>query len=141
MESFNERLIELMTNIPIADDQLGKVIGVDGSAVHLWRTSKTDISLSNAIRVAEYFKCSLEFLFGRVDTQLDFTPKPALPFYERLTSIMVAKKISRYRLCKDLKKGHGHFDRWKSGVDPRMNTVIELADYLKVTLDELVGLE
>ena len=49
--------------------------------------------------------------------------------------------VCRYRVCLDLKKGHGHFDRWKSGVDPRMNTVYDLAVYFDVTLDYLIGRE
>jgi len=138
---FSERLTELMFEVALTTDQLGKKIGVDGSTVRLWRLKKAVISLSNAIAVADFFCCSLDFLFGRSEYLLDFTPQPALPFYHRLVSIMKDKKISRYRVCIDLKKGHGHFDRWKSGVDPRMNTVLELAAYLDVTLDYLAGRE
>lgn len=139
MSIFSERLNELMAETSLTTEQLGEKIGVDGSTVRFWKLKKAVISLSNAIAVASYFNCSLDFLFGRSETVIDFTPQPALPFYECLTSIMKAKNISRYRLCIDLKKGHGHFDRWKSGVDPRMNTVFDLAVYLDVTLDYLAG--
>ncbi len=139
MSIFSERLNEFMLEASLTTDQLAEKIGVDGSSVRFWKLKKAVISLSNAIAVADYFNCSLDFLFGRSVTVIDFTPQPALPFYERLTSIMRDKNISRYRLCIDLQKGHGHFDRWKSGVDPRMNTVYELAVYLDVTLDYLAG--
>jgi len=139
MTNFSERLSELMFEMSLTSDQLGKNIGVDGSAVRFWKLKKAVISLSNAIKIADYFNCSLEYLFGRSDTLIDFAPRPALPFYERLISVMKDKQISRYRVCADLKKGHGHFDRWKSGVNPRMNTVFDLAVYLDVTLDYLVG--
>ncbi|MCL2860888.1 MAG: hypothetical protein FWE22_00530 [Firmicutes bacterium] len=91
--------------------------------------------------IAENFNCSLNFLFGLSETIIDFTPKPALPFYERLKSIMKENKVSRYRMCIDLEKGHGQFNRWKSGGNPQMNTVHELATYLGVTLDYLAGRE
>jgi hypothetical protein len=34
---------------------------------------------------------------------------------------------------------HSHMTRWKRGDDPKMPSVIALANYLNVTLDEIVG--
>jgi len=138
---FSDRLLEFMQQAQLTTRQLGKKIGVDNSTVCYWLRQDTDISLSNAIALAELFGCSLEYLFGRTDTLLDFEPHSPLPFYNNLKTIMKAKKISRYRMCIDLKKGHGQFNGWKSGADPRINTVHELSVYLDVTLDYLAGRE
>ena len=141
MSEFSERLSELMFDTSLTTTKLGEKIGVDNSAVSLWTTKKTVISLSRAIAVAKVFNCSLEYLFGRSDNLLDFTPHPELPFYERILELMKINKLSRYRVCIDMKKGHGHFDTWKNGADPRMNTVFDFAIYFDVTLDYLVGRE
>lgn len=138
---FSERLSELMFDGKITTEQLGKAIGLNGSAVRHWKEKTNSIALSNAVAVADYFKCSLEYLFGRTENFLDFTPLPVFPFYDRLRSIMDMKNITRYRICLDLKKSHRHFDKWKSGADPLIETVIELADYFDCTLDYLVGRE
>lgn len=141
LSNFSERLSDLMFEAKLTTDQLGAKIGVSGSIVRRWRAKKLVISLSRALAVAEYFNCSLDFLFGRSETLIDFIPKPTIPFYDRLREIMESKNISRYRVCLDLKKGHGHFDNWKSGSDPDMSTVYEFAVYFDVTIDFLVGRE
>jgi len=141
MADFSDRLSELMSDAALTSDQLGEKIGVAGAAVRFWKTKKTVISLSHAVAIAELFGCSLEYLFGRTDNLLNFKPYPALPFYKRLTQIMADKKISRYKICIELKKGHGHFDTWKKGADPRMNIALDFAAYFGVTLDYLTGRE
>ena len=138
---FSERLSELIQDADITTNHLGTNIGVDGSSIRQWTEKRNSISLGNAIKIADYFRCSLAYLFGRSEILLDFTLQPASPFYEQLTKIMTEKGLSRYRVRIDLGKSNTHFIKWKKGAQPLMETVIELADYLDVTLDSLAGRE
>ncbi len=139
--NFRERLSELMTDAKLTAERLGEKIGVVESAVSNWKTNRNTVSLPHALALADYFQCSLDFLFGRSEKQLDFMPQPALPFYQQLRAVMQKRNISRYRLCLDLNMSNGNFTQWKRGVIPKMPTFIAIADYLDVTLDYLIGRE
>lgn len=141
MSKFSERLIELFQSKEITTKQLSDAVGVNGSTVCLWLEGKRNIRLKNAIKLCDYFNCSLEFLVGRTEIVLDFTPQPAYSFYDRLRAIMDERGISRYRIVNDLKKSHKHFDRWKAGNDPFLETVIEFADYFMLSIDFFIGRE
>lgn len=141
LSKFGERLTELMQNKNITALKLAEIIGVKNSTISRYKDGKMSIKLSKAIAIADYFKCSLEFLFGKSEKIIDFTLREALPFYPRLMSIMKANEITCYRLIIDLKKSNGHFDYWEKGGDPFMTSVIDLATYLDCTLDYLVGRE
>lgn len=138
---FSDRLSELMFYSKITSEQLGKILGINGSTIRRWLCDFNSISLSHAIIIAEYFNCSLDFLLGRSDKQLDFIPQKLPSFYEHLRIIMKEKNISRYRICIDLKMSNGNFTQWKRGVLPKMQTLISIADYLDITLDYLIGRE
>lgn len=139
LSDFSETLSELMDEKNLTSEGLGKAIGVDGSAVRYWKEGKNKLYLSNALKLADFFECSLELLLGRTDKRMDFTPSPCPPFHERLMHVMQKESKSRYRIVKDTAFSNGHFTKWKKGADPLIETLIPLADYLKCSLDYLVG--
>ena len=141
LKKFGERLTELLLSQELTSDKLGTKIGVSGSSIRRWCNGTLNIKLSKANTLADYFKCSLEFLFGKTEKILDFVLYPSEPFYPQLRRVMKEKGVTRYRLVKDLKKSHGHFYFWEKGGDPSMQTVIDLADYLDCSLDYLTGRE
>ena len=94
-----------------------------------------------AVKLADYFQCSLDFLAGRSETVLDYQVREMPPFYDSLRAVMKEKGVTRYRLVKDLPIYDGYFTNWKRGKSPNILTLILLADYLDVTIDYLVGRE
>lgn len=136
---FGERLKDLMIENKIKSEILAEKIKVDGSTVRLWCSGNSDIFLSNILKLADYFGCSLEYLLGKSDTLLDYIPSPPPPFYSRLIFVMEEKQVSQYRIIKDTVMSSGNFSSWKKGADPFVRTLIDVADYLNVTLDYLVG--
>lgn len=137
---FAERLGDLMFQAnEITSDQLGEATGLGGSTIRFWREGKNSTLLSNAIIIANYFNCSLDFLFGRSDGVIDFTPKAPLGIYKGVLKILEERKISWYSIVKATKIAQSNLYDWRDGRDPLMPTVIVLADYLEVTIDYLVG--
>ena len=136
---FKESLAELMSERKLTTLSLGAAIGVSATTVHCWLTGKTKLFLSNAVKLVDYFECSLEFLLGNVATRLSFTPQICPPFYIRLKEIMKLQGKSSYRVVKDTPFSFGHFSKWRSGGDPYIETLINLAAYFDCTLDYLVG--
>ncbi|MDE6676897.1 MAG: helix-turn-helix domain-containing protein, partial [Clostridia bacterium] len=79
---FSERLKELMFDRnDMKSEALAKEIGTAGSTVRTWLNATNEISLENAIKVADFFHCSLDFLAGRTETDQTIIPRPLAPFY------------------------------------------------------------
>lgn len=142
LSKFSERLKDLMFEAnDIKSEQLGKAIGISGQTIRAWCDGSQSIFLSKAVRLADYFHCSLEYLVGRSDTLLDFTIKPCPPFYDQFRAVMKERGATRYRMAKESKIKDSYFTTWKEGSDPHILSVITVADYLDVTIDYLVGRE
>ena len=138
---FSERLTELMFDNNLTLEQLGKAISVTDTAVCYWKNAKTNISLSNALKLCDYFGCALTFLIGRSETKLDYVPQACPPFYDRLRQVMREKGISRYQIVKEKILSENNLYCWKKGGDPFLQSVMDLADYFGYTLDYFVGRE
>ncbi|MCL2555945.1 MAG: helix-turn-helix domain-containing protein [Firmicutes bacterium] len=141
LKDFGDRLTELMLFDNLTTEELAKRLNIGRSTVHLWKTGKRNITLSNALKLAEFFECSLDFLLGRSDDKLSYTPRTYPPFYDRLLQIIDEKGMTRYRLVKDTKISDGNLYSWKNGGNPFIQTVIDLADYFGYTLDCFIGLD
>ena len=137
--SFGGRLSDLMLEKGVSSIKLGNAIGVSKSAINNWRSGKFQMYLSNLLKVADYFNCSLEYLVGRTENPLDYAPKPCPPFYARFRAVMKERGKTRYGMNRDTAIKDSYFTEWASGSDPRVSSLIEAADYLGVTLDYLVG--
>ena len=141
LSDFGERLSELMLENNLTTDGLGAALGVNGSTVRRWKQSKRNISLVCALRLAEYFNCSLAFLVGRSENKLDFIPKPCPPFYERLRQVMEERGVTWYRIVKDNIVSDNNLSTWKNGSSPYLQSVMDIADYFDCSIDLFVGRE
>ncbi len=137
--NISERLSELMNEKGISNKELANVLGVAIGTVGYWKKGRNTMRLPQFIAIADYFNCSLDFLAGRSETVIDFIPKECPPFYEHLRNILKSKKITRYRINADSKIKSSHFVDWKNGTEPQIHSLIELADYLDISLDYLLG--
>ncbi len=135
----SERLTDLMNEKEISNNDLAKILGVTPYSVGRWKRGVKNMRLTQFIMIANYFNCSLDFLAGRSETVIDFIPKERPPFYEHLTHLLADKKITKYRINTETKIKSSHFVDWKNGSEPQIYSLIELADYLNISLDYLVG--
>lgn len=141
MANFSERIKELISERDISPKQLADAIGVAVSSVHRWQNGKLQIYLSKLIKIADYFHCSLDFLTGRKEEYVSYPGKICLPFPQRLRAVLQEKGVSTYKLRKETQVEGCYFYKWDRGSDPHIQTLIELADYLDITIDYLVGRE
>ena len=129
------RITELLTTKDIDNKTFAKSIDVNVSTVGRWKNNSKYMRLSQILKIADYFVCSLDFLVGRSDDVLDFKPQECPPFYQHLRELLENKGISRNQINKETRIKSSHFVDWKNGADPHILSLIELANYLDVTLD------
>ncbi len=99
-------------------------------------------NLYNAIKLASFFNCSLDFLVGISDEE-DFGnySTPTLNFYEIYKKELKSQNITHYRLTKDTDINVNDVAKWKTGSTPTLYNLIKIADYLGVSIDSLIGRE
>lgn len=144
MDNFSKVLKDLLSEKQISVKQLQEYLNLsDVSRIYTWLRGEKGIKLDNAIALANYFNCSIDFLMGKKefdDADLQFKPCP--PFGEQLKKVLKEKNVSQYKLVRETDFKGGHLYKWLNcKATPQMTSVIALADYLKVSIDYLVGRE
>ena len=140
LSKLSERLKELMFDHGnMKSEALAAEIGVMGTSVRNWINGTYEITLANAIKLADYFQCSLDYLTGLRENYETVFPRDLPPFYLRLREVMRELGITRYKIAHSKNFSDSYFTNWASGEQPKLATVCALADYLNVSLDYLVG--
>jgi len=55
------------SRINLTQAELGRRLGVDAATIGRWENKHSDIPSSKAMKMAEIFKCSTDYLFGLSD--------------------------------------------------------------------------
>ena len=141
MEKMISKIKELITEKEIKEGKLLNYLGLDDiTLLYIWKRGECVPSTLNYVKLSEYFNVSLHFLFCRSE---DFGIAGKLNvnrFYVNLRNIMSRKNKNRYQMInKDLICSSANFVKWKKGSIPTPETLIKLADYLCVSVDELLS--
>ena len=144
MNNFSIKLNELIKEYDISKRELAKVLLLkeNSSLISKWTKGQQMPKLDMAIKLSNYFKCSLDYLFGDLNNleEVDFIKNT--PFDIQLKKILKDKKIAQTKLVEDTNFSTGNLFSWfNKKSQPNMTTVIELAEYLQVSLDYLAGRE
>ena len=139
--NFGESLTGIMLERNIDSKKLASDLGVTQQSVNNWKANRTDLSLTYLIMLCKHFECSLDYLVGKTDTNTKPRNYELGNFGQQIRKVMTAKNISSYTLRKETRFAGGFFYDWDNGADPKLSTLIELANYFNCSLDELVGLE
>lgn len=134
---FQELCIEHDTN----PKQLSKKINISDSLLYKYFQG-TLPRIKNAVIIANYFDCSLNFLFG-----IDNQPKQYIfsknynsnLFYPRYVHLLKQNNLTHYNFCKNTKINHSSLHYWKNGVLPYFNILETIATNLNCSIDYLVG--
>ena len=140
---FNTKLNDLMNEKNLKAPQLADELGIKtNKLIYNWLNGVSTPKLNNALKLRDFFKCSLDYLFGNSDFEKIKHTKITKSFSNQLKTILKNKNISQTKLLTDLKLSNSNSNSWnKENLNPRMDTIIKIADYLQVSIDYLVGIE
>ena len=139
--NFGESLTSLMIERNLDSKTLASNLSVSRNSVNNWKSNRTDIRLPHLIELCRYFNCSLDYLVGRTVQEAKPRNFELSNFGKQIRKVMKSRNISTYTLQKDTRFYGKFFHDWDRGSYPQLSTLIELANYLNCSLDELVGLE
>lgn len=140
LSNFSETLSELMSRHSLNAEELSKQITIERSTITRYQEGKIIPSLPYAIELANFFGCSLDYLFSLTNDYEEKKYLPCPPFFEAFNEILKSRKCSMYRIGKVLKYPNNTLIDWSHGRRlPRIDNLINVAKYFGCTLDELVG--
>lgn len=142
LTAFSDTLCELILENNLTAETLSKAVNIDRSVIYRYQRKNSAPSLINAVKIADYFNCSLEYLFGRTTTNPQILFKSLPPFSEQFKKLLNENNLTRYKLCKATQFAEQSVDDWYHGKRiPSMQNISELAKFFNCSLDYIVGRE
>ncbi len=142
MENFAKILKDLLNEYSFDEQTFAGEIDVSSATVNRWLNNKMSLKLSTAIKIANVFNCSLDYLLGRSLYFGKGNFKTCPPIKDQLRKVLKELNVSQYSLIKNKIVSAASIDSiLNKGRDAQIETIIKLADYLDVSLDYLVGRE
>ena len=141
MSNFAERLKILMNENEHNPYSLSVLLGISSSVVNNWLRPDCDPTLTNLIRLADLYDCSIEYLVGRSDDDTRCGFKPAPEFAVQLAKVIADSEKSIYSVCKQAKISWTTFNSWRHGTIPKLSSLLPVSKAYGITIDALVGRE
>ena len=137
MSKIYEAILEVLEeqNLSIRDIENSKIFGDQT----IYNFSQENPSLKSLMKLANYLKVSIDYLLGFSDkNSFKEYDIENINFNKNLREIIHNEKISMKQMARDLKMGETNFVRWNRGVYPRLDKLVDIANYLKCSIDDLL---
>lgn len=96
-------------------------------------------SLKTIIKIANYLEVSIDYMYDLTDIN-NFKPysENQEGFYKNLIYQINNSQLSIRKFCSDLHYSKDNVLRYKKGVEPSLQTLLEIANYFSCTIDDLL---
>lgn len=139
MNEFQERLQDLLVENELSRLQLSKKIGISFETLNGYFNKGFYPELSVAIKIADYFDCSLQYLMGLTE-DYQTSDKNNLSFIDTIKKLLSENNLSIEKFMKALNMSEANYYRWKNkNNNPAMQSLIAIAKFFDVSIDYLVG--
>lgn len=142
IEKFRERLNEFMVLSEQNATKLSENVPIDRSTLSKLLRGKHVPSGKSLFALVTYFNCSADYLLGLTEDYPENKtyPLPTSNFGERFRLMLEETKTSQYELTKNEKISGNLIYRWLHNQTlPNALHLIKLAEYMKTTVDCLIG--
>ena len=143
MSNFSEVLKRLIIENNLTIISLEKAVNIYNTQLSSYINGTYQPSLNNAIKLADYFSCSLDYLNGLDNEKLKHPivrEASHQKFIENCTYLIKLHKTNENRVAIQLEFSRQSFLRWrKFGIFPELSIIIKLSKYFDVPIEYLVG--
>ena len=140
LSKFAENLSALMQEHNLKAPALGEKLDTHRTNLTRYLQGKRLPNYHLFIKIVEYFNVSADVLLGRLDYCDVETFLPVEPFGTTLRRALDETKTSQYNLQQNLHYSSATTTSWLANESiPSMEHICQLADYLDVTVDFLLG--
>lgn len=147
IENFSKRLLELMDSEALSRRAMAKKLNLERKSILNWLEGRFYPRYDALIKLADYFKVSVDYLLGREgfiyrEENDNRCPIAEVPknFIEKLSLYMKKENLTMYKLSKKLGMGQSTLKNWfLKGSMPGTLTLLKLSDLMKESVDYLLG--
>lgn len=142
MSNLSERLKDLMAEAEVNAPMLSSKINLENSAILRFIKAERLPSATSLVKLADFFRCTTDYLFGLSDVLDDRPFKQRPPFHEQLGNLLDYFKLTKYRLVKETKISEQTVINWHKGrYEPTVESLIRLSKYFNCSVDFVLGRE
>ena len=141
MSNLSERLEELINEQNINKKTLAKNVGINATCISHYILGKRVPTVANLVKLADYFKCSTDFLLGREEENNNLTFKKCPPFKEQLLFLKEKLNLTPDKFYDSTDIAKSSYYNWLAGKKPTLDNIIRLADLLDCRVDFILGRE
>ena len=138
MNSFQESLNDLLKETGISRLKLAQTINISSTTINGYFNKDYYPQIEIAIKIAKFFNCSLDYLFG-ISSSRELVNKNTKSFFENFNFLLKQSNKSIAKTLKELQMSEYNYYRWKSGDFPKTVNIIAIAKYFDVSIDYLIG--
>lgn len=141
MSNFNEILKDLLIEHDLNAKQLAKKINLQDSIIYKYLDGSLP-RVKNAVMLANFFNCSLNYLMGIDDDKNLIKFKTSFNsnlFYGRYDLLLKREKISNCYLSSKLGFDPSNLRAWRKGTVPYLDVLEKIARYFSCSIDYLIG--
>ena len=136
VESFSELIFQ--SNISVAE--LSKSLGCEKATIYRYLRGEKMPSVDMAIRMADYFSCSVDYLLGLEDEKYLRNFKPCPTFQEQLPILCEKLKTNKYQIQKRTGIAESAIYGWQKGTtSPNIDTLVKIAQAFDCSVDFILG--
>ena len=140
LSNFAETLSALMEERNLNPPAFGQILGTHRTNITRYLQGKRLPSYDLFVAMVEFFNVSADVLLGRLEYCSVKLFHPVQPFGKTLRKALDEAKVSQYRLQKDLHFSSATTNAWLTNTRiPSVEHIDQLADYLDVSVDYLLG--
>lgn len=137
---FAERLSELIFDSEKNAREVAKEIGVSKTTIYEYLSGAKMPSLSNLIKLADYFQCAIDYLLGLEPERPALVFQPCKAFPARFEEVLKHFGITRYKLEQLTGISESTLYYWAKGQKtPNAESLILVCKKLDCRVDFLVG--
>lgn len=142
MEDFQKRLKDLMLEKGVNNKLLSQEIKCTAPTISYYVNAKRFPTLQNFIKLADYFNCSVDYLYGLEDTFHATHYLSCPPFSERLKFLLSYFNTKKKDFCIEADICETNFFDWlKDKSEPKMESIYKIAKYFDCSMDFVLGRE
>ncbi|MDE6275933.1 MAG: helix-turn-helix domain-containing protein [Clostridia bacterium] len=140
LSNFAENLNDLLLEHNLDAKKLSLTLGMGKASITRYINKDRVPTIEYLVKIADYFKCSTDYLLGLEDEIYSQTFLLCPPFAERLTFLLKYFKYSAYKLYHNNGISKSAYYKWKNGVSlPSLENVIKLAQIFGCSVDFVIG--
>lgn len=143
MSNFVERLNLLLNERDLSIRQLSREVGISSSQLSKYSTGHYEPSLKNALKIAAYFSCSLDFLLGLEDFKLNayvYNEPNKEIFIQRFNALVKQRNLNFNKLSKHTYLNRNTIYNFEKNIGfPKLDILVRLSKELNVTVEYLIG--